>query len=140
MSNEYTLSILKPDAVARNITGKVNAIIEDAGITIVAQKMLHLSEKEAKEFYIIHKDRPFFASLVQFMTQGPVIVQVLSGDNVVAKYRQVMGATNPEQAEEGTIRKLFAESIEANTVHGSDSLENAKNEIAFFFSAREIVR
>ena len=139
MTIEYTLSIIKPDATNRNITGKINSKFEEAGLKIVAQKMLHLSEKLAGDFYAVHRERPFFKDLVKFMTSGPVIVQVLKGENAVAKNRQIMGATNPVNAESGTIRKEFALSIEANSVHGSDSLENAKNEIAFFFATNEIV-
>ena len=136
---EYTFSILKPDATRRNITGKINSYIEKAGLKIVAQKMTQLSRNDAEKFYEIHKARPFFDDLVSFMISAPVIVQILKGENAVEKYREIMGATNPENADIGTIRKDFAESIEANSVHGSDSLENAKNEIAFFFSNREIV-
>ncbi|HUT50322.1 MAG TPA: nucleoside-diphosphate kinase [Alphaproteobacteria bacterium] len=139
MALERTLSILKPDATRRNITGKVNAMLEDAGLRIVAQKRLHLTDDQAKGFYAVHKDRPFYNDLVAFMTSGPVVVQVLEGDGAVAKNRDVMGATNPADAADGTIRKAFAESIEANSVHGSDSAENAKIEIDFFFSADEIV-
>lgn len=139
MTIEHTLSIIKPDATNRNITGKINSKFEEAGLKIVAQKMLHLSEKLAGDFYAVHRERPFFKDLVKFMTSGPVIVQVLKGENAVAKNRQIMGATNPANAEAGTIRKEFALSIEANSVHGSDSLENAKNEIAFFFATNEIV-
>ena len=136
---EYTFSILKPDATRRNITGKINSYIEKAGLKIVAQKMIQLSKHDAEKFYEIHKARPFFNDLVGFMISGPVIVQILKGENAVEKYREIMGATNPENADIGTIRRDFSESIEANSVHGSDSLENAKNEIAFFFSNREIV-
>jgi len=136
---ERTLSIIKPDATRRNITGKVNAMIEEAGLKIVAQKRLWLSAAQAGKFYEVHKERPFYDDLVKFMTSGPVVVQVLEGENAVAKYRDVMGATNPANAAPGTIRKELAESIEANSVHGSDSEENAKNEIAFFFSGTEIV-
>ena len=139
MAIERTLSILKPDATRRNLTGKINARFEDAGLRIVAQKRLQLSEAQAGAFYAVHKERPFFGELVAFMVSGPVVVQVLEGDNAVAKNREIMGATNPANAAAGTIRKDFAESIEANSVHGSDSLENAKNEIAFFFSGLEIV-
>jgi nucleoside-diphosphate kinase len=139
MAVERTLSILKPDATARNLTGAVNAIIEKAGLRIVAQKRIWLSDGQAEGFYAIHKERPFFRDLVTFMTSGPVVVQVLEGENAVANYRDVMGATNPANAAEGTIRKVHAESIEANTVHGSDSLENAEREIAFFFTDQEIV-
>ncbi|MBM3590815.1 MAG: nucleoside-diphosphate kinase [Alphaproteobacteria bacterium] len=139
MSIESTLSIIKPDATNRNITGKINSKFEDAGLKIVAQKMLLLSEKMAGDFYAVHRERPFYKDLVKFMTSGPVVVQVLKGDNAVAKNREIMGATNPANADAGTIRKEFALSIEANSVHGSDSLENAKNEIAFFFATHEIV-
>lgn len=139
MNTEYTLSIIKPDATRRNITGKINAKFESQGLKIVAQKMLILSTKVAEEFYAIHKERPFYKDLVKFMTSGPVVVQVLKGENAVNKNRDIMGATNPANAKEGTIRKEFAESIEANSVHGSDSLENAENEISFFFTAGEIV-
>jgi len=139
MNTEYTLSIIKPDATRRNITGKINAKFESQGLKIVAQKMLKLSTKTAEEFYAIHKERPFYKDLVKFMTSGPVVVQVLKGEDAVNKNRDIMGATNPANAKEGTIRKEFAESIEANSVHGSDSLENAENEISFFFTASEIV-
>jgi len=136
---ERTLSIIKPDATRRNLTGKINAKFEDAGLAIVAQRRIKLTNEQAGKFYEIHRSRPFFNDLVQFMTSGPVVVQVLEGDNAVAKNREVMGATNPANAEPGTIRKEFAENIEANSVHGSDSLENAKNEIAFFFKPEEII-
>jgi len=136
---EHTLSIIKPDATLRNITGKVNSYIEGAGLKIVAQKMMHLSRKDAEKFYEIHKARPFFNDLVNFMVSGPVVVQVLKGENAVETYREIMGATNPSDAKVGTIRRDLSESIEANSVHGSDSLENAHNEIAFFFSKREIM-
>lgn len=139
MAIERTLSIIKPDATKRNITGAVNAIFEEAGLRIVAQKRVHLSRREARLFYDVHKERPFFDELVEFMVSEPVVVQVLEGENAVAKHREVMGATNPEQAAEGTVRKRFALSIGENTVHGSDSLENARNEVAFFFSECEIV-
>ena len=139
MALEMTLSILKPDATQRNLTGKINAKFEDAGLKIVAQKRLQLSEKTAGEFYAVHRERPFYADLVKFMTSGPVVVQVLKGENAVAKNREIMGATNPANADAGTIRKEFALSIEANSVHGSDSLENARNEINFFFAGSEIV-
>ena len=137
---QYTLSIIKPDATQRNITGKVNSIIEEAGLEIVAQKMLKLSENQAKDFYAVHSARPFYNSLVESMTSGHVIAQVLKGENAVAKYRDVMGATNPADALPGTIRKELAIDIEANTVHGSDSIENAEKEINFFFSKIEIVK
>ena len=139
MNHEYTLSIIKPDATQRNITGKINTKLEEAGLKIVAQKMLILSRKTVEDFYFIHKDRPFFNDLVSFMSSGPVVIQVLKGENAVAKNREIMGATNPANANLGTIRKEFALSIEANSVHGSDSLENAKNEINFFFASYEIV-
>jgi nucleoside-diphosphate kinase len=139
MAIERTLSILKPDATRRNLTGKINARFEDAGLRIVAQKRLRLSAEQAGAFYAVHKARPFFNDLVAFMTSGPVVAQVLEGENAVAKNREVMGATNPANAAPGTIRKDFAESIEANSVHGSDSLDNAKIEIAFFFAELEIV-
>ncbi len=139
MSVERTLSIIKPDATKRNLTGLINAKFENAGLKIIAQKRLQLTRFMAEKFYEIHKDRPFFNDLVDFMISGPVVVQVLEGDNAVKLNRDVMGATNPDDAEEGTIRKEFAESIEANSVHGSDSLENAKNEISFFFANIELV-
>ena len=139
MSVERTLSIIKPDATKRNLTGLINAKFEKAGLKIIAQKRLQLTRSMAGDFYEIHKDRPFFNDLVDFMISGPVVVQVLEGDNAVKLNRDVMGATNPKEAEEGTIRKEFAESIEANSVHGSDSLENAKNEISFFFANIELV-
>ena len=138
MSKEKTLSIIKPDATSRNITGQVNSIIEKSGLKIIGQKRIKLTKETAGKFYEVHKHRPFFQDLVSFMVSGPVIVQVLQGENAVALYRKVMGATNPEEAEVGTIRKEFALSIEANSVHGSDSIENAKKEIAFFFSETEI--
>jgi nucleoside-diphosphate kinase len=139
MASERTLSIIKPDATRRNLTGKINARFEDAGLRIVAQKRLQLTHAQAEGFYAVHKERPFFGSLCEFMTSGPVVVQVLEGENAVAKNREVMGATNPENADAGTIRKDFAESIEANSVHGSDSAENAAIEIAYFFAQTEIV-
>lgn len=139
MATELTLSILKPDATKRNLTGKINTKFEDAGLKIVAQKRVQLSEKNAGEFYAVHRERPFYADLLKSITSGPVVVQVLKGENAVAKNREIMGATNPANADAGTIRKEFALSIEANSVHGSDSLENAKNEIAFFFAASEII-
>lgn len=134
-----TLSIIKPDATERNITGKVNTIIEAAGLRIIAQKRVLLSKAQAEEFYGVHKERPFFNDLVAFMTSGPVVVQVLEAENAVSLYRQVMGATNPKDAEAGTIRKELALDIERNTVHGSDSEENAAIEINFFFNSKEIV-
>lgn len=136
---ERTLSIIKPDATRRNLTGKINAKFEEQGLRIVAQKRLHLTEAQAGHFYAVHKERPFYKDLVSFMASGPVVVQVLEGNDAVALNRKIMGATNPANADAGTIRKEFAESIDANSVHGSDSLENAKNEIAFFFSETEIV-
>ena len=136
---EYTLSILKPDVTARNISGKVNSYLEAAGLVIVAQKRIRLSREQAAKFYAIHKERPFFNSLVATMTSGPIVVQVLKGDNAVLKHREIMGATNPAEANSGTIRKDFAIDIEQNSVHGSDSLENAKIEIDFFFDANEII-
>ena len=139
MAVERTLSIIKPDATKRNLTGAINAVIEEAGLRIVAQKRIWLSEGQAEGFYAVHRERPFFRDLVNFMISGPVVVQALEAENAVAKYRDVMGATNPANAAEGTIRKRFAESVEANTVHGSDSLENAEREIAFFFNDQEIV-
>jgi nucleoside-diphosphate kinase len=139
MAVEQTLSIIKPDATRRNLTGQVIARLEQAGLRIVAQKRLRLSLAQAEAFYNVHKARPFFKSLVEFMTSGPVVVQVLEGENAVGRNREIMGATNPANAEPGTIRREFAESIEANSVHGSDSLENAKTEIAFFFKPEEIV-
>ena len=138
MSTEKTLSIIKPDATSRNITGQVNAIIEKSGLKIIGQKRIKLTKETAGKFYEVHKESPFFQDLVSFMVSGPVIVQVLQGENAVALYRKVMGATNPQEAEVGTIRKEFALSIEANSVHGSDSIENAKKEISFFFSETEI--
>ena len=138
MAVERTLSIIKPDATRRNLTGKINAVIEEAGLRIVAQKRVALTRAQAEGFYAVHKERSFFGELVDFMVSGPVVVQVLEGENAVATYREVMGATNPANAEEGTIRKQFAESIEANSVHGSDSLENAAIEIAYFFAQTEI--
>ena len=138
MSKEQTLSIIKPDATSRNITGKVNSLIENSGLKIIGQKRIKLTKERAAKFYEVHKDRPFFQDLVSFMTSGPVIVQVLQGDNAVALYRKIMGATNPQEAEVGTIRKEYALSIEANSVHGSDSIESARKEIAFFFLETEI--
>jgi nucleoside-diphosphate kinase len=139
MALERTFSILKPDATRRNLTGAINALIEKAGLRIIAQKRVLMSRREAETFYAIHRERPFFGELVEFMTSGPVVVQVLEGDNAVAKHREIMGATNPAQAAEGTIRKKFAESVGENSVHGSDSVDNAKIEIAQFFSGNEIV-
>jgi nucleoside-diphosphate kinase len=139
MAVERTFSIIKPDATRRNLTGKINARFEEKGLRIVAQKRLKMTRQQAEGFYGVHKERPFFNDLCTFMTSGPVVVQVLEGDNAVAKNREIMGATNPANAAPGTIRKDFAESIEANSVHGSDSPENAKTEIAFFFQPSEIV-
>ena len=139
MTIENTLSIIKPDATKRNITGSINAKFEDAGLIIIAQKRLQMTKDMAQKFYDIHKDRPFFNDLVGFMISGPVIAQVLRGENAVKLNRDIMGATNPKEAEKGTIRNEFAESIEANSVHGSDSLENAKSEITFFFAQIELV-
>ena len=139
MAIERTLSIIKPDATRRNLTGEVNARLEKAGLRVVAQKRLQLSRAQAEAFYAVHKARPFFNDLCRFMTSGPVVVQVLEGENAVACNREVMGATDPAKAEPGTIRRDLAESIEANSVHGSDSPENAAAEIAFFFSGIEIV-
>jgi len=139
MALERTFSILKPDATERNLTGAINAMIEKAGLRIVGQKRVRISKEQAQRFYGVHKDRPFFGELVEFMTSGPVVVQVLQGDNAIAKYREVMGATDPSKAAEGTIRKAHARSIGENSVHGSDSPDNAKVEIAQFFSENEIV-
>jgi nucleoside-diphosphate kinase len=136
---ERTFSIIKPDATRRNLTGKVNAVIEDAGLRIVAQRRIRMSRAQAEKFYEVHKERPFFGELVDFMISEPVVVQVLEGDNAVARYREVMGATNPANAAEGTIRKLYAVSVGENSVHGSDSLENAQIEIAQFFTDADIV-
>ncbi|HEY2177409.1 MAG TPA: nucleoside-diphosphate kinase [Caulobacteraceae bacterium] len=135
---ERTFSIIKPDATARDLTGRINAVIEDAGLRIIAQRRLRMSRAQAEAFYEIHRQRPFYGELVEFMTSGPVVVQVLEGPNAVAKYREVMGATNPAQAAEGTIRKLYARSVGENSVHGSDSPENASIEIAQFFDEDEI--
>ena len=139
MAIERTFSIIKPDATARNLTGKVNALIEAAGLRIIAQKRVRWSEAHAQKFYEVHKARPFYNDLVKFMTSGPIVVQVLEGENAIAKYRQVMGATDPAKAEKGTIRKEFAENIERNSAHGSDSAENAAAEIALNFAGFEIV-
>ncbi|HXY98731.1 MAG TPA: nucleoside-diphosphate kinase [Stellaceae bacterium] len=138
MAVERTLSIIKPDATRRNLTGKINARFEERGLRIIAQKRLRLSREKAEQFYAVHRERPFFRDLVAFMTSGPVVVQVLEGENAVALNREIMGATNPANAAPGTIRRDFAESIEANSVHGSDSAENAGTEIAFFFTDAEI--
>ena len=139
MAVERTLSIIKPDATRRNLTGKINARFEEKGLKIVAQKRLQLTKAQAEAFYAVHKARPFFGELVSFMISGPVVAQVLEGENAVAATRDIMGATDPKKAADGTIRKDFAESIEANSVHGSDSLENATTEIAYFFTPSEIV-
>jgi nucleoside-diphosphate kinase len=139
MAAERTLSILKPDATRRNLTGQINARLEEAGLRIVAQKRLLLTTAQAEAFYGVHRERGFFRDLVSFMTSGPVVVQVLEGEDAVARHREVMGATDPAKAASGTIRALFAESIEANSVHGSDSPENALAEIGFFFAQTEIV-
>ena len=139
MANERTFSILKPDATRRNITGAVNAVIEAAGLRIVGQRRIRMTREQAEKFYEVHKERPFFGELVEFMTSGPVVVQVLEGEDAIAKYRDVMGATNPANAAEGTIRKLFAQSVGENTVHGSDAAETAAVEIAQFFAGNEIV-
>jgi nucleoside-diphosphate kinase len=139
MALERTFSIIKPDATERNLTGAVNALIEGAGLRIIAQKRIRMTRREAETFYAIHKERPFFGELVEFMTSGPVVVQVLEGENAVARYREIMGATNPENAAPGTIRKQFARSVGENSVHGSDSVDNARIEIAQFFSGNEIV-
>ena len=136
---DRTFSIIKPDATKRNITGSINKIIEDNGLRIIAQKRIKLTLNQAEEFYSIHKERPFFKDLINYMISEPVVVQVLEGENSVEKYRSIMGATNPENAESGTIRKLFALNVQENSVHGSDSKENAKIEIDFFFRSEEIV-
>ena len=139
MAVTRTFSIIKPDATRRNLTGAVTKMLEDAGLRVVASKRIHMTKDQAEGFYAVHKERPFFGELVDFMISGPVVVQVLEGDDAVARNRKVMGATNPADAEDGTIRKTYAESIEANSVHGSDSDENAATEIAFFFDENEIV-
>ena len=139
MASQRTLSILKPDATRRNITGRVNATIEEAGLRIIAQKRIKWKKAEAQAFYKVHKDRPFYNDLVKFMSSGPIVLQVLEGEDAVARYRDVMGATDPAKAAPGTIRAQFAESIEANSVHGSDSPETARKEIRFCFKAAEIV-
>ena len=139
MATERTFSIIKPDATRRNLTGAITKMLEDAGLRVVASKRIHMSRAQAEGFYAVHKERPFFNDLVEFMISGPVVVQVLEGDNAVARNREVMGATNPANAEAGTIRKVHAESIEANSVHGSDSADNAATEIAYFFTPGEIV-
>ncbi len=139
MANTRTFSIIKPDAVRRNLTGGVTKMLEDAGLRVVASKRIQMSREQAEGFYAVHKDRPFYGELVDFMISGPVVVQVLEGEDAVKRNRDVMGATNPADADEGTIRKTYAELIEANSVHGSDSEDNAKTEIAFFFDESEIV-
>lgn len=139
MTVERTLSIIKPDATAKNVVGAIYDRFEKAGLKIIAAKRMHLTRAQAEEFYGIHRERPFFKALVDFMISGPVMVQALEGENAVLKHRDIMGATNPKEAAPGTIRADFADSIDANAVHGSDSLENAKNEIAFFFSEKELL-
>ena len=139
MALQRTFSIIKPDATARNLTGAVNAVIEAAGLRIVAQKRIQMTRQQAETFYGVHKDRPFFGELVEFMTSGPVVVQVLEGEDAIAKYREVMGATNPANAADGTIRKLFAKSVGETSAHGSDAPETAATEIAQFFAGNEIV-
>ena len=139
MNIQRTLSIIKPDATRRNIIGKIVSKLEASGLKVIAQKKIQLTKTQAKDFYIVHQDRPFYNDLVNFMISGPVVVQVLEGENAVQKNRNVMGATNPKEADEGTIRKEYAESLEANSVHGSDSEENAETEISFFFSKIELV-
>jgi nucleoside-diphosphate kinase len=139
MAVERTLSIIKPDATERNLTGKIIAMFEDAGLRVIAQKRTRWSEDEAKKFYAVHAERPFYGELVSFLTSGPIVIQVLEGENAVARNREIMGATNPAEAAPGTIRKEFAENIERNSVHGSDSAENAASEIAMCFSDAEIV-
>lgn len=139
MAGTRTFSIIKPDATARNLTGAINKVIEDGGLRIIAQRRIHMTQAQAERFYEIHKERPFFGELVEFMTSAPVVVQVLEGENAVARYRDIMGATNPAEAADGTIRKLFAQSIGENSAHGSDSDENAALEISQFFSEADIV-
>ncbi|MEX2642265.1 MAG: nucleoside-diphosphate kinase [Acetobacterales bacterium] len=139
MAIERTLSIIKPDATRRNLTGKINAMFEDASLRIVAQRRLRMTREQAEQFYAVHSTRSFFGELCEFMTSGPVVVQVLEGEDAVRRNREIMGATNPANADEGTIRRLFGESVEANSVHGSDSPENAAREIAFFFCETDIV-
>ncbi len=140
MAIERTLSIIKPDATKRNLTGKINAMFEEAGLSIIAQKRIRLTTQQAEQFYAVHKERAFFDELVTFMVSGPVIVQILEGEDAIAQNRQIMGATNPANADEGTIRKLFALSVESNSVHGSDAHETAADEISFFFSQCELLR
>ena len=139
MATERTFSIIKPDATKRNLTGKINAVFEDAGLRIVGQRRIRMTREQAEKFYEVHAARPFYSELVEFMTSGPVVVQVLEGENAVARHREAMGATNPAEAAEGTVRKLYANSIGENSVHGSDSLENAQIEIAQFFTDDQIV-
>jgi nucleoside-diphosphate kinase len=139
MATERTFSIIKPDATRRNLTGAITKMLEQAGLRVIASRRIRMTREQAQGFYAVHRERPFYADLCTFMTSGPVVVQVLEGDNAVLRNREVMGATNPAQADEGTIRKAYAESIEANSVHGSDSPENAAVEIAFFFKPEEIV-
>ena len=136
---QETFSIIKPDATKRNLTGSINMLIENSGLRIIAQKRIKLNKDQAEKFYFVHKEKPFFNDLVEYMTSEPVVVQVLTGENAIDKYRKVMGATNPDNAEEGTIRKLHALNVQENSVHGSDSIENAKKEISFFFEPNEIV-
>ncbi len=139
MTTERTFSIIKPDATRRNLTGKINAVIEDSGLRIVGQRRVRMSKAQAEKFYEVHREKPFYGELVEFMTSGPVVVQVLEGENAIARYREVMGATNPANAAPGTIRRLYAESFTGNSVHGSDSAENAKVEIGQFFTEADIV-
>jgi nucleoside-diphosphate kinase len=139
MATERTFSIIKPDATRRNLTGAITKMLEDAGLRVIASRRIRMTREQAEGFYAVHRERPFYNDLCTFMTSGPVVVQVLEGDNAVARNREVMGATNPADADEGTIRKAYAESIEANSVHGSDSAENARVEIDFFFKPEEIV-
>ena len=139
MATQRTFSIIKPDATERNLTGAINKVIEDGGLRIIAQRRVHMTRTQAERFYAVHQERPFFGELVDFMTSAPVVVQVLEGDNAVERYREIMGATNPEEAADGTIRKLFAKSIGENSAHGSDSVDNANLEIGQFFSEAEIV-
>lgn len=140
MSIEYTFSIIKPDATKRNLIGKINSYIENAGLEIAAQRMVKLTKEQAEEFYAEHKARSFFSGLVQYMTSAPVVLQVLKGENAILRNREIMGATNPENADQGTIRKDFALDIEANSIHGSDSIDSANKEISFFFKKEEILK
>ena len=139
MATERTFSIIKPDATARNITGKIVALLEEGGLRVVAQKRIRMSEKQARDFYAVHKERPFYGDLVRYMTSGPVVVQVLEGENAIQRNREIMGTTDPADAAPGTIRKLYGQNIERNAVHGSDAAETAQQEIAFFFRSEEIV-